>query len=360
MKKVSIVALVLAILMTVSLFGCSAPAESSAPAASDSAAPTADDSSAPAADGSAAPAESLDASKVSDAVKGKRLAVAHISIYDEWCKAVYDELMVQAPEMGFSEVNIQDGDINAETQQKQVEDFINQQYDMILIDPVSPDGIQPTLDKAEAAGIPVIAFDSGTDWKDLVSHIAWDHAQTGVLTGEYVADYAKENLGGKLRVGVLAMLDAPHTSIRSEKFKETIEKELGKENIEYVFDQDFGKTRESAANIVTNNIAKPVDIIWAAVGNAAFGAKSALETAGVTGPKIVVAGDWGAEPFNAINDGDPYYMMCVAVPPANIVETTLDTAKKYFEGDTDIPKEQNIELGIVDKNNISEYMKYVQ
>ena len=59
--------------------------------------------------------------------------------------------MVQAPEMGFSEVNIQDGDINAETQQKQVEDFINQQYDMILIDPVSPDGIQPTLDKAEAA-----------------------------------------------------------------------------------------------------------------------------------------------------------------------------------------------------------------
>lgn len=358
MKKVSIVAFVLVILMMVTLFGCGAPApaESSAPA-SESA--QASESVSPATD-SAAPEESKEASAVSDAVKGKRLAVAHISIYDEWCKAVYDEFMEQAPAMGFSEVNIQDGDINAETQQKQVEDFINQKYDMILIDPVSPDGIQPTLDKAEAAGIPVVAFDSGTDWKDLVSHIAWDHAETGVLTGEYVAKYAKENLGGKLKVGVLAMLDAPHTAIRSEKFKETIEKELGKENIEYVFDQDFGKTRESASNIVTNNIAKPVDIIWAAVGNAAFGAKSALETAGVVGPKIVVAGDWGAEPFNAINDGDPYYMMCVAVPPANIVEMTLDTAKKHFEGETDIPKEQNIELGIVDKSNISDYMKYIQ
>ncbi|NLG57981.1 MAG: sugar ABC transporter substrate-binding protein, partial [Clostridiales bacterium] len=86
--------------------------------------------------------------------EGKRLGVVHITLYDEWCKAVYDEFMAQGPEMGFGEINIQDGNLNAETQQKQVEDFITQNYDAILIDPVNSVGIIPTLEQAGAAGIP--------------------------------------------------------------------------------------------------------------------------------------------------------------------------------------------------------------
>ncbi len=49
--------------------------------------------------------------------------------------------------MGFGEINIQDGNLNAETQQKQVEDFITQKYDAILIDPVNSAGIVPPLSK---------------------------------------------------------------------------------------------------------------------------------------------------------------------------------------------------------------------
>lgn len=126
---------------------------------------------------------------------GKKLGVAHITMYDEWCKAVYDEFMAQAPEMGFGEINIQDGNLNAETQQKQVEDFITQGYDAILIDPVNSDGIVPALEQAGAANIPVFAFDSGSSYDKLVTHVAWDHAQTGVLTAEWIADYAKEKPG---------------------------------------------------------------------------------------------------------------------------------------------------------------------
>lgn len=292
---------------------------------------------------------------------GKRIGVAHITLYDEWCAGVRDEFVAQAKALGFAECNVQDGDLNAETQQKIVENFITQKYDIIFIDPVSPEGIQPTLDKAKAAGIPVIAFDSSTPWPDLVSYIAWDHGQTGVLTGEYVAKYAKEKLGGKLNVGILAMLDAPHTAIRSEKFKETIIKELGEENINIVFEQDFGKTRDSAASIVSNNINKPIDIIWCAVDNAAFGAKVALEGKGVEGTKIVCAGAWGKEPFETLNAKDPYYMMCIGVSPTNIVKDSLAAACQYFAGDTaNIPKRTDIELSVIDQSNVSEFMKFVQ
>ncbi len=289
---------------------------------------------------------------------GKKLGVAHITMYDEWCKAVYDEFMAQAPEMGFGEVNIQDGNLNAETQQKQVEDFITQGYDAILLDPVNSDGIVPTLEQAGAAGIPVFAFDSGTSYDKLVTHVAWDHAETGVLTAEWIANYAKENLGGKVKVGVLAMLNAVHTKVRSEAFVAKLEELMGAENIEWVFNQDFGETRESAANIVTNNIAKPIDVIWGAVDNAAQGAVTALELAGNTGTIVVSAGAWGAEPFNMINEGNAYYKMCIGVSPANIVKLSLESVAAYFEG-KEVPKAQNIELSVIDASNIADFMKYV-
>lgn len=291
---------------------------------------------------------------------GKRIGVANISLYDEWCAAVRDEFVAQAEALGFAECNVQDGNLNAETQQRQVEDFITKQYDVICLDAVSSEGIVPTLEQAGAAGIPVVAFDSSATYSDLVSYIAWDHGMTGELTAEYVANYAQETLGGKIDVAILSMTTAPHTAIRSEKFKEKLISLMGEENVNIVFEQDFGETRDSAANIVANNIEKKVDIIWCAVDNAAFGARAALEAKGVEGTKIVSAGAWGAEPFNALNDKDPYYMMCVGVSPANIVKDTLQIVCDYFAGKTDIPERHDIELSVIDQSNVSEFMKYVK
>ena len=288
-----------------------------------------------------------------------KIAVAHITMYDEWCKAVFDEFNAQCAARGW-EVTIADGNLNAETQQKQVEDFIAQgSYDAICIDPVNSDGIIPTLEKAGEAGIPVFAFDSGTAYADLVTHVAWDHAETGKLTAEWVANYAKENLDGKVKVGVLAMLNAVHTQVRSETFVATLTELLGEENITWVFNQDFGETRESAANIVTNNIMKPIDVIWGAVDNAAIGAATALEQNGAEGTIVVSAGGWGAEPFNLINEGSPYYKMCIGVSAANIVALTLDSIDRYMKGE-EVEKSQNIELAVIDATNIADYMKYVE
>ncbi|NLD51373.1 MAG: sugar ABC transporter substrate-binding protein [Clostridiales bacterium] len=299
------------------------------------------------------------AALAADPWKGKRLGVAHITMYDEWCKAVYDEFMAQAPAMGFAEINIQDGNLNAETQQKQIEDFIAQKYDAILTDPVNGEGVVPTLELAGAANIPVFAFDNGTIYDKLITHVAWDHAQTGVLTAKWVADYAKEHLGGKVKMGMLEMLYSVHTQVRSEAFKKTLIELLGEENITWVFEQDFGETRESAANIVTNNIAKPIDVIWGAVDNAAMGAANALELAGAEGTIVVSAGAWGSEPFNMINNNHKYYKMCIGVSAANIVKLTLESVQKYFAGE-ELPKEQNIELAVIDATTIADYMKYVQ
>ena len=51
--------------------------------------------------------------------EGLKVAVAHVTMYDEWCKAVYDEFMEQGAALGW-EITIADGNLDAETQQKQV------------------------------------------------------------------------------------------------------------------------------------------------------------------------------------------------------------------------------------------------
>ena len=292
-----------------------------------------------------------------------RIGIAHISLYDEWCKGVADEFYRQMAEYGFPEPTIQapqQGGSGPEEQVKFVENYIAMGFDVILVDPSSPDAIVPALKMAGTANIPVIAFDSTSNWEGQISHIAWDHAQTGVLTAKYVAQYAKDNLGGKVRVGMIESLGAPHTQIRGETFRETLEAELGKENVEYVYEQAFEGSRENSEAIVTNNLAKPVDIIWTAVDNAAQGARVALKNNNAPDSiKIVCAGIWGSEVFSIIYEGDPWYMMGVGVSPEEIVRLTLETTMAYLRGETDIEKRQNIELSVIDASNISQFMKFV-
>lgn len=351
MKKV--ISLLMCMTLVVSLAACGSKSEAPAEAQESVEAPAAEEEE-EADTGAEEPAASTD-----KPLEGKRIAVAHISMYDEWCTGVYDELMAQMDDFGIAEVNVQDANFSIETQQKNVEDFVSQGYDAILIDVTDSEGLKPALDKAYDAGIPVVAFDSGTDWEHLVSHIAWDHAETGRLTAQWVANYAKENLDGKVKIGLITFTTLPHTKARSDAFVEELEKELGAENIEYVFTQDFDQSRESATNLVTNNIAKPMDVIWAPVDNGAFGAKIALENAGIEGTVVISAGGWGTETFTTINGGDPYYKAAVAVPPSGIVQYCYNTLADYFSGKTDIPAAQNIELVVVDETNIADYMKYV-
>jgi len=113
----------------------------------------------------------------------KRIGISLVYKGDEWCAAVDEQFKTQAEALGY-EVNIQDGNLDNETQVKQVENFITQKYDMIAVDPASADGIIPALQKARDAGIPVIIFDSPTSYEDIVSYISWDSYQTGQVIGK--------------------------------------------------------------------------------------------------------------------------------------------------------------------------------
>lgn len=71
--------------------------------------------------------------KEASGLEGKRIGVCLVYKGDEWCAAVADEFEKQAKDLGV-DVNIQDGNLDAETQTKQIENYIAQEYDLIAVD----------------------------------------------------------------------------------------------------------------------------------------------------------------------------------------------------------------------------------
>lgn len=68
----------------------------------------------------------------------------------------------------------------------QIDNFIAAGVDFILLNPGDPKAITPAIKKAQAAGIPVIAFDTVADGADAA--ITTDNVMAGRISCQYIAD----------------------------------------------------------------------------------------------------------------------------------------------------------------------------
>jgi ribose transport system substrate-binding protein len=73
------------------------------------------------------------------------------------------------------------------TQTTQIENFITQGMDAMVVCPADSAGIVGAIRKANDANIPVFTADIAAQGGKVVSHIASDNVQGGRLAGEYMA-----------------------------------------------------------------------------------------------------------------------------------------------------------------------------
>lgn len=289
------------------------------------------------------------AAKSDSPLKGKRIGATIVYKGDEWCSMVDKEFVKQAKELGC-QITVQDGNIDAEIQTKQIENFIAQKVDMIFADPATPEGCIPALKKAEEAGIPVVIFDGYTEGFEPVGTIAWDNALTGELMGNYCKEYIDKELGGKANIAVLTLAQSTHCLEREKKFKEIMATIPG---VKIISTQDCEGNREKGANAIAN-IKEDIDIVYSVVDNGAWGAVSALEARNAKGTKVVSSGAYGSEPFDALKANHPYYMACVVVPPSELVKQTFIAAEKHLKGEP-VEKKVNIDIAVADAKNVGTF-----
>lgn len=365
MKK--LIALLLAVVMVLGLVACTTSSNDTKTAAAETTPAATEDTTAGTEETTAAATTSdVDMSvvpasvKLSDstALQGKKLGCSIVYKGDEWCAALSEALETLGRYYG-ADITVQDGDLNDETQTKQIENMVAEGCDMVLVDPVTPDGSNEALMKAHDAEIPIVIYDGywTAGEANALTTVTWDQKTTGTMIGEYFVDYVKKNMDGKARVVELTNAVSTHCQERFVGLHEVIDSANADGcDIQILNKFDSQGNRETAYNAIAA-IVEPYDFVISDVDNGAMGACSALQASGNTNVKVLSMGAYGKEPFTALKNADPNYMACLNVDPWILAEYIMNAAIGHFEG-SDVPKQSNIELYVVDSSNVDDFWSF--
>ena len=123
-----------------------------------------------------------------------RLGVALYSQDDTFIASLTQELerMVQEAEVAQGRkinISVVDGANNQTTQMEQVDRFLDRGYDVLLVNIVDRTAAAVLIDKAEAAGVPVIFFNrqpvaEDIDYRERVYYVGARAEESGALQGK--------------------------------------------------------------------------------------------------------------------------------------------------------------------------------
>jgi inositol transport system substrate-binding protein len=134
----------------------------------------------------ATPAPSAPAS---EAPAGKLKIGVTFPILDQFLQLVADGMNAKATELGNVELNIVAADEKTDVQLGQVENFVSQKVDAILVIPVDTDAAQPMTDAAKAAGIPIVYVNRNPSQAG-VPYVGSDSLYAGTVEMEQLAKLA--------------------------------------------------------------------------------------------------------------------------------------------------------------------------
>ena len=291
-----------------------------------------------------------------DVLQGKKIGCSICYKGDEWCAALAQALEALGAYYG-AEITCEDGDLNDETQTKQIENMIANDVDIMMIDPITPDGSGEALNKAIDAEIPIIIYDGY--WTEgpekALTTVTWDQYNTGVIVGEYFLDYIREHNDGKCTIIELTNAVSTHCQDRFEGLHDTFDAAEDCE-ITIIDKYDSQGNRETAEKAVSA-VVQPYQYIISDVDNGAMGAVSALQQVGNTDVKVFSMGAYGAEPFGALYENDPNYVACLNVDAWVLAQFIYEAAIDYYSGN-EVAELTNIDLFMVDSSNVTDFWSF--
>lgn len=273
MKK-KIVALMLTALMAVSMVACGsseAPAEE-APAATEEAAP---------AEEAEAPAEEAEA----PAADGELISVgfAQVGHESDWRTASTNSVQSAFTAENGYDLQFVDCDNDSNKQIEAVRNFIQNDVDYIVIDPIVSTGWDTVLTECEEAGIPVIVIDRTIEDSDkYVSWVGSEFMNEGLAAGAWLKAYAEVKGISELNVLVIEGSKGSSAQIgRTEGFKKYAD-----ENGWNILDSQDGNFEQQKGQEVMESYCKSYagqfNVVVCQNDNEAFGAMEAMKQAGIS------------------------------------------------------------------------------
>lgn len=250
------------------------------------------------------------------------------------------ELSVLAPER----------EINIDQQVSIIEDQVLKKVSALAVVPGGVAEVTPVLDKAKAAGIPVLIVDNDTPWTGKLSYIGTDNRAGGRLAGEYMV----KALGGRGKVAIIrGILGTSSHEDRVAGFKEAISQAPG---IQIVTIQPANSERATALTVMENILTSNPSLngVFVTSDQMALGAIEGIAAQQMTGRLLVVGFDAGKEAVRAVKAGA--INAVIAQYPSNMGKQAVEAAIKAIKGE---PVEKVIDTGtaLVTKDNADQFLQ---
>ncbi|MBM3858248.1 MAG: sugar ABC transporter substrate-binding protein [Verrucomicrobia bacterium] len=277
------------------------------------------------------------------------IGVTLLNLSNEFIVMIHQAMEAKAKELGVKLI-INDAQRSAERQVQQVESFIAQRVDAIILNPCEVEASAPAVDKALAAGIPIVNVNSETRTAPTAFVGSRDEE-----SGRIAMDYLAKRLNSQGNVVMMHGFMGQAAQIkRDQGAREILAKNPG---LKLLADQTGEWDRAKAMSLMENwiqSLGPKIKAVFAQNDEMAMGALLALEQAKMK-DKVIVAGvDAIADALQAVKAGrlDATVFQDARGQGSGAVDVAVKIVKKQpYEKQVFIP------FQLVTKENLGQYLK---
>lgn len=294
-------------------------------------------------------------SACSDGKNGKTkdgivIGVSMLSLQSEFIVNVKDALEAEAKVRNI-ELIITDAQRTAEKQVQQVETFISQKVDAIILNPCEVEASSPAIERAKEAGIPIINVNSET--KSIPDAFVGSR-------DEESAEIALEHIAKLINYqGNIVIIEGYIGQAAQIKRAEGAKKILSKyPKIKVLAEQTAEWDRAKAMTLMENWVQSyggSINAVFAHNDEMGMGALQALEQAKMKEKVVVVSIDAINDALVAVNDGR--LNATIYQDARGQGETAIDMAMKIINKEPLSNKEIFIPFRLVTKENVNQFLK---
>ena len=192
----------------------------------------------------------------------------------------YFDVLRQAMEIELKDyeiaLEVKDASMDQEIQNQQINEFIEEEIDLLFLVPVDKQGVQPGIDALNEAGIPIINIDTKVEDIDSIrAFVGSDNKDIGFMCGEHLVEKMPE--GGN--VVIIEDLSSHAVNDRINGFEQV----LSKENFQVVsrkettcdIDGAYTAMMQAIEECIAKNV--EIDAVMCGNDNMALGVEKALE-----------------------------------------------------------------------------------
>lgn len=272
-----------------------------------------------------------------------KFGAVYMTLNNPFYEIVDEEIRSEVERQGDVLIS-RDPALSVERQEEAVRDLIASGVEVIFINPVDSQQIEPALRAAYEAHVPVIAVDTNVeDERYVASTVVSDNYLAGRQCGEHLLAHAQ--------TGNIALLKHSQTRSSADRIRGFLDALQGQANFRVVAEAECHGQLEEAMPVMQDLLkAHPdIDVVMALNDPAAMGAMAALQTAGRLDKVLVYGVDGVPETKEMISQG--HMMATAGQSPRAIGRKAVEQAYRLLAGEQ-VPKNFLLPTRLLTRDNL--------